>query len=64
MMIPKNELRGGKENLARIGAKPEPSKVLDANADPECTKCHGTGEVPRPDRSRGGHVCHCTLQHT
>mgnify|MGYP003646503898 CR=1 FL=1 len=59
--IPAAAQRGGRENLARIGATPEPGKILDAHADPSCGRCKGTGEVAQPDRSRGGHVCPCTL---
>jgi len=60
--IPKAEMRGGVENLARIGAESQGDIILDANADPHCKKCRGTGQIERPDRARGGSVCHCVMR--
>ncbi|MCG3181447.1 MAG: hypothetical protein BIFFINMI_03843 [Phycisphaerae bacterium] len=57
----KNRHRPTPEELASVGARPEMDKVLDGKADPNCPRCHGTGQVYTPDRCRGGHVCPCTL---
>lgn len=58
----KERMTPTKEDLERIGCKSESGTVLDKNADPECTKCKGTGQVYTPDRARGGHICPCTLK--
>jgi len=51
-----------REELASIGADSESKKVMDSNADPDCSICGGTGDVETPDRARGGHVCPCVFR--
>ena len=49
------------EDLERMGMESMADLVLDSRAKPGCLDCGGTGEIFRPDRLRGGHMCHCCL---
>ena len=47
-----------KEELESIGAYLSNYRY----GDPDCFDCKGAGFIDKPDRLRGGHICHCVIE--